>query len=77
MSLTLQLTIKILSEIPRFNVLHSKWHITVSLWQELMGRPINLKFSEKNVGDSGSQNVGDSGSQKEEGDSFEGQPQES
>ncbi|KAM1145555.1 hypothetical protein ACFX13_038307 [Malus domestica] len=45
--------------------------------KELMGRLINLKFSEKNVGDSGSQNVGDSGSQKEEGDSFEGQPEES
>ncbi|KAB2626085.1 29 kDa ribonucleoprotein A [Pyrus ussuriensis x Pyrus communis] len=36
---------------------------------ELMGRPINLKFSEKNIGDFGSQ--------KEEEDRFEGQPEES
>lgn len=33
-----------------------------------MGSPINLKFSEKNIGDSGSQ--------MEEEDRFEGQPEE-
>lgn len=39
------------------------------LLQELMGRPLRLKFSEKNVDDSGSQ--------REEQDDSESQPEES
>lgn len=47
--------------------------------QELMGRPVNLKFSEKNASESKSQGEKDDSDQneKEEEENLEGQPEES
>jgi hypothetical protein len=42
-----------------------------------MGRPVNLKFSEKNAGESKSQGEKDDSDQKEEEENLEGQPEES
>lgn len=44
-----------------------------------MGRPVNLKFSEKNVGESTSQeeNVDSNQNEKEEEEKLESQPEES
>lgn len=48
-------------------------------WQELMGRPVTLKFSEKNIGESTNQEEKDNSNQEEkvEEEKLENQPEES